>query len=205
MQAQSRLWHQIRTVSSNALIEMNRATGPKPSQEMCALLILGEDRRIDSHAGVDSIALIRSAWMTFIRGRRQGGSTIAMQLVRTITGRYQRTVWRKITEILLAIRLTQSFSRLDIARIYLWLAYYGWNMHGFQRACEKLSIIPSCATSLESARLVARLKYPQPRFLNEQQLVRINRRAWHLVTLQSTNMRCGSVRRIFRHGSISNS
>lgn len=205
MQRPSRLWQQVQTISSNALIEMDRASGPKPSQEMCALLILGEDRRIESHMGVDPVALIRSIWMTFVRGKRQGGSTIAMQLVRTITARYQRTVWRKITEILLAIRLTQSFSRFDIARIYLWLAYYGWNMHGFQQACEALSIVPSSASSIESAALVARLKYPHPRFRSKRQLVLIHRRARHLLALQSTNMGCGSVTRTIKHGTISNS
>lgn len=172
---------------------------------MCTFLILGEDRRIASHTGVDTIALIRSAWLTLFLGERQGGATIAMQLVRTITGRYQRTVWRKVTEILLAIRLTQSFDRLDIARIYLWCAYYGWNMHGFEQACEKLKMCPRTASKLDSAMLVARLKYPRPRSENTAQLRRICQRARYLLALESTCMNSSPTPGISNHGSISNS
>lgn len=132
METMSRLWREVQAASSTALEDLECAPGPKPTSEMCAFLILGEDQRIESHVGVDPIALVRSIWITCIYRRRQGGSTIAMQLVRTITQRYERTIWRKITEIILAVRLTHAFNRKDIPRIYLWVAYYGWNMHGFR-------------------------------------------------------------------------
>lgn len=205
MQPLSKLWDDVLRASSAALDELKCAPGPKPTRQMCDLLVLGEDRRIESHAGVDPVALIRSVWMTSIRRRRQGGSTIAMQLVRTITGRYQRTLWRKVTEIFLAIRLARSFDRIDIARIYLWLAYYGWNMHGFQQACEKLSIALPEASSLDSAMIVARLKYPHPRFGDQQQFRRINLRARHLLALESTYVNGPSTSGNLNHGTISNS
>jgi membrane carboxypeptidase/penicillin-binding protein PbpC len=201
----TRLWNEVLTTSSTALVELESAPGPKPTREMCTLLVLGEDRRYYFHSGVDPIALARSVWMTCVYGRRQGGSTIAMQLVRTITGRYQRTIWRKVTEIALAVRITHSFDRTDIARIYLWLAYYGWNMHGFQDACNRLSLAPLTASSIESAQLVARLKYPQPRFENGHQLHRISQRAQHLLALNARYMRSGTVLGTLNHGTISNS
>lgn len=205
MQAHKKLWREVQATSSRALAELEYSSGPKPTSEMCELLILGEDQRIDSHIGVDPIALARSVWMTCVYRRCQGGSTIAMQLVRTITGRYERTIWRKITEIILAIRLTHAFDRSDIARIYLWLAYYGWNMHGFQLAYKKLAMETGAGATIDAANLVARLKYPQPRYNDQRQLGRIGQRVQHLLTLDSRRMNRPTFSCIEHHGTISNS
>src|SRR5690606_10812717 len=118
--------------------------------------------------------------------------TVAMQLVRTVTGRYERTIWRKITEIILAVRLTYTFNRNDIIRIYLWVAYYGWNMHGFQQAFEGVSKVTCANSKIGAANLVARLKYPQPRHLDERQLDRISQRVHHLLTLDSGSTKRGT-------------
>ncbi len=182
----AQIWDEVFAVFNASLDALNSENGPKPNRKMCRLLILGEDRRIAAHIGADPIALCRSLWKTIVCGEPQGGSTIAMQLVRTITGRYQRTVWRKLTEILLAIQLTNAFDRADIARVYLWLAYYGWNMHGFEQACSQLEICPDTASDLDCALLVACLKYPQPKNRNSGQIERIHRRARHLVFLEET-------------------
>jgi membrane peptidoglycan carboxypeptidase len=80
------------------LVQNAYATPPKP---MIELLLAGEDHRFPYHPGVDTVALCRALWMT-VRGSPQGGSTVAMQLVRTITGRYERTLGRKIREIMFA-------------------------------------------------------------------------------------------------------
>ena len=205
MHTLSRLWREVRVASSAALEELEFAPGPKPTSEMCKLLILGEDQRIQSHLGVDPIALVRSIWMTCVYRRRQGGSTIAMQLVRTITGTYERTIRRKITEIILAVRLTQAFDRMDISRIYLWLAYYGWNMHGFQQAYEKIEQATRTGSRIASANLVARLKYPQPRYLDGRQLGRIDQRVQHLLALDSGSMKRDTLSGVAGHGSIPNS
>lgn len=200
-----KLWREVRSASSVALAELESAPGPKPTAQICEFLILGEDQRIELHMGVDPIALMRSVWMTSIRRRRQGGSTIAMQLVRTVTRRYERTIWRKITEIILAVRLTYTFDRMDIARIYLWVAYYGWNMHGFQQAFEGISKATCVDSKIGAANLVARLKYPQPRHLDKRQLDRIRQRAHHLLALYSGSTKRSTFSGIENHGTISNS
>jgi membrane carboxypeptidase/penicillin-binding protein PbpC len=205
MKTLAKLWREVWSASSMALAELESAPGPKPTFQMCRFLILGEDQRIELHMGVDPIALMRSIWMTCVRRRRQGGSTIAMQLVRTVTRRYERTIWRKITEIILAVRLTYAFDRRDIARIYLWVAYYGWNMHGFQQAYEGISKATGVDSKIGAANLVARLKYPQPRNLDERQLGRISQRVHHLLALDSGFTKRGTFSGIANHGTISNS
>ncbi|BDN90011.1 transglycosylase domain-containing protein [Aeromonas caviae] len=64
-------------------------------------LVVGEDHRFWNHSGVDYFSLLRAIVKTGFFKNREGGSTIAMQLVRVITSNYQVTLKRKVIEILL--------------------------------------------------------------------------------------------------------
>ena len=161
------------------------AHGVHPNAQMCSLLILGEDHRFSYHPGFDPIALCRAAWRTLACGRREGGSTIAMQLVRTLTGRSEVSALRKIREIGLAVRLTQYVRRDELPRLYLWVAYYGWRMNNFLQACDRLGIDPALQDLHSAAQLVARLKYPQPRIVSVERLRKIEQRCDHLLRLYS--------------------
>ena len=50
------------------------------------------------HPGVEQLALCRAAWRTYGRGRQEGGSTVAMQLFRVLTSRFERSWRRKADE-----------------------------------------------------------------------------------------------------------
>ena len=160
-----------------------------PNTQICSLLIVGEDHRFYYHLGFDPIALCRAAWRTFICGRREGGSTIAMQLVRTLTGRYNKSILRKIKEVILAVRLTQYVPKEELPRLYLWVAYYGWRMNGFLQACNRLEIDPVSQDLYNAAQLVARLKYPQPKTAPDRRLRKIERRCVYLVERYNRVMR----------------
>ena len=108
-----------------------------------------------------------------------------MQLVRTLTGRRERTWRRKAAEILLALKLSAYVPRARLPLYYLWVAYYGWDMEGFPRACSHMGLEPSSSTLAEDAQLIARLKYPQPRYSDSAQLNRIQARARYVVALVS--------------------
>ena len=150
---------------------------------MCEFLIVGEDRRFYGHPGVDLFALCRAAWKTFFCGVKQGGSTIAMQFVRTITGRYEKSWRRKFIEIFLAVRLMQCVPKDRLPILYLWVAYYGWKMNNFRQACLRLGINPKSISDFEAAKLVARLKYPEPRKCSTEHFRKIHRRGWYLMGL----------------------
>jgi len=154
-----------------------------PSSRMQTLLIVGEDHRLGCHPGVDPIALTRAVWCTHFRGVRQGGSTIAMQLVRTLTGNYQRTLGRKLNEMILAVLLTQKIGSKRLPLLYLWCAYYGWRMNNFQAACNQLQLNVTQMNLHDEAALVARLKYPQPRNPSNERIATIKWRSRHLIAL----------------------
>lgn len=176
-------WQRLQRSVDGLQADLSDAFPLVPSPRMCAFAVFAEDRRFPHHPGFDPLALCRAAWHTSFGGPRQGGSTIAMQLVRTVLGRREPTLRRKVAEIVLAVRLSRHMPVEKIPAIYLWAAYYGWNMEGFGRACVALGIDPRCSTPTEDAGLVARLKYPQPKFDDVAQVARIGTRVAHIIEL----------------------
>ena len=176
-------WQRLQHAVDDLQADLSHASPLVPSPRMCLFLVLAEDRRFPRHPGFDPLALCRAASRTSFGGPRQGGSTIAMQLVRTLVGRREPTLRRKAAEVALAVRLSRHIPVESIPALYLWAAYYGWNMEGFSRACGALGIDPRSSTPAEDAGLVARLKYPQPRWDDAAQLARIRTRVAHITGL----------------------
>lgn len=146
-----------------------------------AMLIVAEDHRYGMHPGVDPISICRATWRSVFCGRREGGSTIAMQLVRVITGRYERTLGRKIAEMILAVGVSRLVNSSDLPRLYLVVAYYGWRMNGLAQAAQRLGINLSIVSRVDAAGIVARLKYPEPHFPDEMRLKRIRSRTTYIL------------------------
>ena len=153
----------------------------RPNRQMRELLVAGEDHRIALHPGVDPLALCRAAWRTYGRRRMEGGSTVAMQLVRVMTGRFENSWRRKTREVALAVVATDYAHWSELASLYLLVGYYGWQMNGFGQACGRLGIDPKRCSLRDSAMLVARLKYPQPRRCSEARLAQIAGRGEYLI------------------------
>jgi membrane peptidoglycan carboxypeptidase len=147
------------------------------------LLISGEDHRFFYHPGFDIIAICRAIFRRMVFNIIEGASTIDQQLVRVLTGRYERTIKRKWREICLAILLTSIVPKEELPGLYLSIAYFGWHMNNFKEACEKLHLNPSTMTMKEAAELVARLKYPEPSQPSKKRIQAIRRRGIHLMKL----------------------
>ncbi|MNP93846.1 Penicillin-binding protein 1F [compost metagenome] len=97
-------------------------------------VLLYEDRRFYAHPGVNPAALARSAWRIASGERRQGGSTLTMQLARRVYGIDSRTAMGKIAQIGAALWLEARFSKREILEAYLNTAPYGGNIEGVQAA-----------------------------------------------------------------------
>ena len=80
--------------------------------ELPAALVAVEDHRFFQHAGLDFIGLARAAWVNLSNGRVvQGGSTITQQVAKTLFLTNERTLRRKIRELLLTIWLERTFTK----------------------------------------------------------------------------------------------
>ncbi|MBP9014790.1 MAG: transglycosylase domain-containing protein [Smithella sp.] len=154
----------------------------RPPEVLVEMLIAGEDHRFKFHCGVDFVAICRAVWRTAACGRREGASTIEMQLVRVLTGRYEKKLSRKIREALLAVYTCQLASKSEIALMYLLVGYYGTGMDGFEFATKRLGFRPHTMSPREAASLAARLKYPEPRSLSVRRMSQISTRTNYILS-----------------------
>jgi penicillin-binding protein 1A len=157
------------------------------SPTLVTMLIAAEDHRFGRHHGVDFISIFRAMWRTLFCNRIEGASTITMQLVRVLTGRYDRTLKRKFIEMYLALRLARYVRKVNIPKIYLFVAYYGWRMNGLIQACHRLNINLLTMSDLEAASIVARLKYPEPQKHDQIRLAKIRARTKHILSRTITH------------------
>ena len=78
-----------------------------------------EDRRFFEHSGVNFLRVLEAVWIDVVRGRHeQGGSTITMQLSRGFFLTPEKTIRRKLTEMLIAEELEQKFTKQQIFEFY---------------------------------------------------------------------------------------
>src|ERR1700758_529072 len=97
-----------------------------------------EDRRFFSHFGVDPVGLVRAVAANVLhRGVSQGGSTITQQLAKNLFLSQERTLWRKMQELVLALWLERKFSKTQILELYLNRVYFGSGAYGVEAAAQK--------------------------------------------------------------------
>ena len=107
---------------------------PKP---LIQAVICTEDQRFYRHYGVDLISLARAMKMLVITGeKRQGASTITMQVARNFFLTRHKTFLRKFQEILLAIKLEQYLTKDQILALYLNKIFFGMRAYGVAAAAR---------------------------------------------------------------------
>lgn len=96
-----------------------------------------EDDTFYSNPGVNASSLVRATLADLLSGGyAQGGSTITQQVVKNALLTQSKTIPRKIEEIILALRLTQVYSKQQILNTYLNESPYGGNIYGVQEAAQ---------------------------------------------------------------------
>ena len=107
-----------------------------PQPLIQAFLAIEDDRFFD-HPGIDYQGLIRAAIILLQTGeKKQGGSTITMQLARNYFLSNERTYIRKIKEIFLALLIERSFNKDEIINLYLNKIFLGNRAYGIGAAAE---------------------------------------------------------------------
>lgn len=103
--------------------------------------IATEDATFYQNPGMDAKAILRAAWINVQGGEvLAGGSTITQQLVRTVMfsaeERTARTLRRKLRELVLAVRITQRYTKDEILNLFLNETYYGNLAYGVEAAAQ---------------------------------------------------------------------
>jgi penicillin-binding protein 1A len=143
-----------------------------------------EDRRFYSHFGVDVIGLVRAAFKNYHAGRVvQGGSTVTQQLAKNFLqhqGKYtvhDRSLRRKIQEVILAIWLEMKFSKEQILTMYLNRVYFGAGTFGIEAAAQKYYHKPAQQLTVYEAAVIAGLLKAPSRYSPKGNPTRSHERA----------------------------
>lgn len=121
-----------------------------------------EDRRFYSHFGVDPIGLARALFVNLTSGRAsQGGSTLTQQTAKNLFLSPDRTLKRKVQEVLLSVWLEWTFTKDQIFNLYINRVYLGAGAYGFEAAAQRYYGVPaSKVTPYQAAVLAGLLKAP---------------------------------------------
>jgi penicillin-binding protein 1A len=101
-------------------------------------VVATEDRNFFHHHGIDPFGVMR-AMVANLRARHlvQGGSTITQQVAKNVFLTPERTLSRKIQEVLLAFELESHYSKMEILTIYLNRVYMGAGNYGVDSASKR--------------------------------------------------------------------
>lgn len=137
------------------------------SPNLINALVATEDARFYEHSGIDLRSLLRVLTKTVLRGDKSsgGGSTLTQQLAKNLFPREKKstlgTVFAKLKEWVVAVKLERNYSKEEILSMYLNTVDYGSNAYGIKAASHIFfSKKPSELEVEEAAVLVGLLKAP---------------------------------------------
>jgi len=97
-----------------------------------------EDRRFRDHFGVDLLGMARAVSVNLTHGRLvQGGSTLTQQLAKNLFLNPERTLERKMQEMVLSLWLEAKFTKNEIIEMYLNRVYFGAGAYGVDAAARR--------------------------------------------------------------------
>lgn len=186
----SRLWETTRPPSIQFIDRQGRdlavrgahALDPLPMAEIPphvrqAVLAI-EDRRFYAHAGIDPYGLARATLANLKAGRIvEGGSTLTQQLTKNVFLTPERTLNRKLQEMIVAVWLERRFTKSELLRLYLSRVYFGGGAWGLEAASKTyFGRSPDNLSLSEAALLAGLLKAPSalnPAFYPDKAAVRM--------------------------------
>jgi 1A family penicillin-binding protein len=128
------------------------------SPNLVKAVIAIEDQRFYEHSGFNMMRIGLAALTNLRLGRAaQGGSTITQQLARLSFLTPDKTLRRKIQELILARRIESSYSKQDILELYLNKVYFGDGLYGIEAASRGYFGKPATDLSVAEAALLAGL------------------------------------------------
>ncbi len=125
---------------------------------MVKAVLAAEDDRFYEHPGVDYQGLLRAAYVVVSTGEKaQGGSTITMQVARNFFLSSERTYGRKISEILLSLKIERELTKNEILELYLNKIYLGNRAYGVAAAARVYYGVELSELTLDQIAMIAGL------------------------------------------------
>jgi len=149
----------------------------KIPENLLQALVATEDKRFFEHPGVDFTGLFRAIIQNLKEMKYiQGGSTITQQLSKLIFLNTEKTLSRKVRELIIAFYLEYKFTKKEILSMYLNRAYYGSGQYGIKAASKRFFYKePKNLSIAEASILVGSLKAPSRLSIINNKQASINR------------------------------
>lgn len=111
---------------------------PQFPEQLIQAFIAAEDHTFFSHCGISWRGIIRSTLVNlYHRKVVQGASTITQQVARLLFLTHERTWFRKIRELIVALQLERLYNKEYIMELYLNNVYFGRGIYGVEAACQR--------------------------------------------------------------------
>lgn len=134
----------------------------KIAPSMRDAVLAAEDADFYRHQGLDYLGMVRAFYYAMRDGRVRGTSTITQQVVKNLVLTPERSLKRKVQEIMLARQLEQHLSKDDILYIYLNQIYFGNGNYGVEEAARDYFGKPAAELTLpEAASLAGLIQSPE--------------------------------------------
>lgn len=128
-------------------------------------IIAAEDERFYTHGGVDTLGVLRAAGANLLSGgAKEGASTITMQVARNFFLSNEKTLSRKLSEAMLAMKIEHSLSKDKILELYINQIYLGQRAYGFEAAARTYFDKPMRELSLAEFAMLAGLPKAPSRY-----------------------------------------
>jgi penicillin-binding protein 1A len=128
-------------------------------------IVAAEDERFYSHGGVDTLGILRAAGSNLLSGgAKEGASTITMQVARNFFLSNEKTLTRKLSEAMLAMKIEHSLSKDKILELYINQIYLGQRAYGFEAAARTYFGKPMRELSLAEFAMLAGLPKAPSRY-----------------------------------------
>lgn len=141
---------------------LNYVTIDNISYNFLNALVAIEDKRFYEHGGVDTIAIIRST-VANIKARDivQGGSTITQQLAKNLFLDNNQDILRKVSEMVISIKLEKLYTKEEILELYSNVVYFGNEYYGINNAARGyFNSLPKDLTLNQGSLLAGLLQSP---------------------------------------------
>jgi penicillin-binding protein 1A len=134
-------------------------------QYMKQAIIAAEDERFYTHGGVDTLGVLRAAGSNLLSGgAKEGASTITMQVARNFFLSNEKTLSRKLSEAMLAMKIEHNLSKDKILELYINQIYLGQRAYGFEAAARTYFGKPMRELSLAEFAMLAGLPKAPSRY-----------------------------------------
>ena len=120
-------------------------------------ILAAEDERFYQHGGVDYLSVLRAAAANVTSGTQQGAGTITMQVARNFFLTREKTVSRKLREIMLAWKIEASLPKDEILELYVNQIFLGQRAYGFAAASQTYFGKPLADVTVAEAAMLAGL------------------------------------------------